>query len=243
MIDDDDSTTPPRGTKLRAITDSERQRFAMSGWKSGVPVVRDPDEPPEEDTSPIDLFDRGWSDVGRQIAARLRKKPTEIPEFIGEFAMWVRERLSGNTSENRAAVEELRQLLSKPPNGATAELKRRVDELERNAVMAASFTHWARAVEELQRAAPIVVETEKRTDALEKDVAPMKSKMSTAEKLAITAIIAALGSIGAVVTKISDRSERAGEERNERQHLKEDVAELKRLLNLSPSWQLPAKKD
>ena len=127
MSDDfDDTKTPPRGKQPgRPLTDSEREVFRIK-YESGVPSVGEYDH---EDTSPIDLF-RREPKRSKDLVTELRRHPEKLIPFLGEFAEWVHAKMRERSSSEQKAVEELRELLSEPPNGATKRLQEQVTGLE-----------------------------------------------------------------------------------------------------------------
>lgn len=133
-----DELTPPRPRSLSGLrppTDSERQQFVKK-WASGVPVVRTDED---EDTSPIDVLDRS-PDPDDELKRRMRiatSDPGRLADLLAKLYSGLLERqrserrqVKSERSANEAALAELRQLLSQPPNGATAELQREVAALK-----------------------------------------------------------------------------------------------------------------
>jgi hypothetical protein len=116
---DDDAKTPEQG-RMRPLTDSELEFFKVK-YTSGVPVIGEFDD--REDTSPIDLFDRAPRPAARDIVARLRQNPEKVIPFLGELAEWVALKMRERSSSEQSALTELRELLSRPPNGATKRLQ------------------------------------------------------------------------------------------------------------------------
>lgn len=207
MSDFDDESTPPRG-KHRPLTDSERQVF-RAHYESGVPSVRQHED---ADTSPIDLFRRASYDTKHGIVEELRRDPKKLIPFLGEFVEWCVGRLREQSSSEQEARQELRELLSKPPNGETRRLKEQVAGLER------TVSELVEAIEAIQ--------TERASEA---EKAREAEKAATAGKWkAIIAIVTTvLGSAGAVIATVQSASEEKGRAKAEAATMRRDIDELR----------------
>lgn len=133
--DDDDAKTPPRG---RRITDSERHRHAQR-YALGVPVVRGMEVPPtqyeENDwTGPIALADRPSRIPERELERRLRSDPSMLSAYVAKLAHQLEKLRRRDDSSGKIFAEQLdqlRDLLARPPNGAVSELQDDVKDLQR----------------------------------------------------------------------------------------------------------------
>jgi hypothetical protein len=212
MSDDfDDDKTPERAKRTpRPLTDSEREVFRVK-YESGVPVIGEFEA--HEDTSPIDLFERAPRPAARDIVARLRQHPEKVVPFIGEFAEWVVLRLREQSSNEQSAVAELRDLLSKPPNGATKRLQEE------------SAGH-AEAIGELADRLDSIEKLEARIEAME---ATFKSVRGFSRAAIIGLITTILGSaVGMIATwKSKVKEEGVAEERDRTQQTR--IERLERL--------------
>lgn len=211
MSDFDDESTPPRPNRgsLRPLTDSERDAFRAQ-WASGVPSVADQDD--REDTSPIDLFERAPRAASQDLVAKLRRHPERLIPFLGEFAEWVAKRMKERSSSEQDALEELRKLLAKPPNGRTAALEEHIKGLER------TVTELVEAVE--------VIQEERKAEA---EKAREEEKSANNRKWAAVGsiIVTLIGSAATVVATIRSASEAKGRADAENAILRRDVDELR----------------
>lgn len=193
MTDDDKKT--PRGKGLRVPTDSEREVFRAQ-WASGVPVVSDDFE--HEDTSPIDIFERAPRSASQDLVRKLRQNPERLIPFLGEFAEWVVTRMRERSSSEQSAMQELRELLSKPPNGATKRLEEQVKGLEQTVrELIAELRAKDDRIEDLERRVAPVEET-------------IKSAKGTMWKAAIAVVTTIAGSAVAIITTWQAGAEKAG---------------------------------
>lgn len=208
MSDFDDESTPPRG-KHRPLTDSERDAF-RAHWESGVPVVHDGDD--REDTSPIDLFERAPRAASQDLVAKLKRHPERLIPFLGEFAEWVAKRMKERSSSEQDALKELRELLSKPPSGATRRLEEQVKGLER------TIGELVEAIETIQ---------EERKAEAEKAVAAEKASAASKWKAIIAIVTTVLGSAGAVIATVQSASEEKGRAKAEAATMRRDIDELR----------------
>ena len=143
----EDDPTPPKG-KFRPPTADERRTHAAQWDSSHKGVVRG--EFDDEETSPIDLFDRDPKDAEERIIRHLRRDPKRLIEYVGKIAAKAqhlstefRRRVVHETSENQRQLEELRDLLNKPPNGALRHVEERVEEIEGTIKGVRAFSKWA----------------------------------------------------------------------------------------------------
>lgn len=190
---DDDDKTPPRAKSLRPLTDSEREVFRVH-YESGVPSVGDYDH---EDTSPIDLF-RREPKRSKDLVTELRRHPEKLIPFLGEFAEWVHEKMRERSSSEQKAVEELRELLSKPPNGTVKRLEEQVRGLSE------AIGELAERMEQLERLAE---KTDARVTPIEDTFKSVKGKMWTA---ALSVVVTVAGSAVALITSWQANAEKAG---------------------------------
>jgi hypothetical protein len=199
----DDEKTPPRGP-----SDSERQAFATR-WP-----VR---EMEPHDTSPIDLLDRPVAhDDERDLVLRLQGNPRKLAEYVGKLSTRVMKIRRDDSSENRRAVDELRELLNKPPNGAMARLQSDVSGL-------------SRAIEEIgERLHTIETDT-----ATETEVADLRREHGFAKWIGRT-VLAIVGALIVYVgSGILARVERDGETTIRLKHLEESIDHLQRQIDRS----------
>lgn len=192
---DEDSKTPPRLDRQpgRPLTDSEREVFRVK-YESGVPSVGDYDH---EDTSPIDLF-RREPKRSLNLVTELRRNPEKLIPFLGEFAEWVHAKMRERSSSEQKAVDELRELLSKPPNGATKRLQEQVNGLERTV---------GELIDELRARDDRIKDIERRVTPIEDTFKSAKGNMWKAA-LAVIATIG--GSAVAIITSWQAGAEKAG---------------------------------
>lgn len=147
MNDDEDDKETWR--KLRPPT-TEDLRAHKAQWDSShMAVVRGEFEE-DEQTSPIDLFERDPKDAEEAVIRHLRRDPKRLIEYVGKIAgkaqqlqTEFRRRIVHETSENERQLGELRDLLSKPPNGAVARLQERVEKIEATVNGVRAFSKWA----------------------------------------------------------------------------------------------------
>lgn len=197
---DEDSKTPPRLDRQpgRPLTDSEREVFRVK-YESGVPSVGDYDH---EDTSPIDLF-RREPKRSLNLVTELRRNPEKLIPFLGEFAEWVHAKMRERSSSEQMAVDELRELLSKPPNGATKRLQEQV-----NGLMTA-VSELAERMDEMERITP-------RLEATEATIKGVRGFSKWAIGGLITAILG--GATGVIATlQAKAKEEGARDERDRAQ--------------------------
>lgn len=141
MGDDfEDQKTPERGAAAPehlehpgGLTESQRHWFAQR-LTSGVPVVQPRDTP-----QPHELLARTTTPDELEILRhfRIAGSRTALEEFVvklfGEHRQLRRDlnrKIEDDSSDNEAALVELRTLLAKPPNGRVAELKKQVETME-----------------------------------------------------------------------------------------------------------------
>ena len=125
---DDDELTPPRQSAPR-WTDSERRRAAPV---RGVPVVGGPPQLPEHDQLIEELFERPPSDRELRIINRFRQTSLDPMVLVTMLARAVHrfERQREESDEQRGRdISQLRDLLTKPPNGAVKALQEQVGKL------------------------------------------------------------------------------------------------------------------
>lgn len=223
---DDDSKTPQRKS-FRPLTDSERQVF-RAHYESGVPSVRQHED---ADTSPIDLFRRASYDTKHGIVEELRRDPKKLIPFVGEFVEWCVGRLREQSSSEQEARNELRELLSKPPNGETRRLQEQVKGLER------TVSELSETIEAIQ--AEREAEAEKARDA---------EKTATAGKWkAVLAIVTTLiGSAGAVIATLRNAAEDKGRMEERNATMRRDIDELRAAKRTSPhdyDWDISPQRE
>lgn len=139
---DEESKTPERATPRPvtdqpshpALTDSQRDWFAQR-LASGFPVVQTRDTP-----APHELLARTTTPDELELLRHLRLAgdKTALAEFAVKTFAELRQlrhdfnrQVESASSDNEAALKELRDLLSRPPNGRTRALEARVDKLEK----------------------------------------------------------------------------------------------------------------
>lgn len=206
----DDKKTP-RGKGLRLPTDSERQAFAAQ-WASGVPAVSDFEH---EDTSPIDIFERAPRSASQDLVRKLRQNPERLIPFLGEFAEWVVSRMRERSSSEQSAMQELRELLSKPPNGATKRLEEQVKGLE----LAVS-----ELIDELRVRDDRIEDLERRVKPVEETI---RSAKGSGWKVALTVATTIGGSAIAVVATMQANAEKSGAMTERVLTIQRDITELK----------------
>lgn len=188
----EDDPTPPKG-RHRPLTDSEREVFRIK-YESGVPSVGEYDH---DDTSPIDLF-RREPKRSQGLVTELRRHPDKVIPFLGEFAEWVHSKFREQSSSEQSAVAELRELLNKPPNGATKRLQEQVEGL-------------MTAVSELVERAE---DAERRAEKAEERLASVEGTIKSAKGMgwkAISAVVVTIaGSAVAIITSWQSNAEKAG---------------------------------
>lgn len=191
----DDEPTPPKGKALRPLTDSEREVFRAK-YESGVPVVNGGYD--HEDTSPVDLFRRAPRAASHDIVTELRRHPEKLIPFLGEFSQWVVEKMRERSSSEQSAMAELRELLSKPPNGATARLQEQVVGLERTV---------RELIDEIRA-------KDDRIELLERRVAPVEDTIKSVKglgwKAALAVVTTIAGSAVAIITSWQAKAEKEG---------------------------------
>lgn len=135
MTDDEDDKETWR--KTRGPSDSDRRMHAAQWDSSHKGVVRGEFEDEDSNTSPIDLFDRTPKDAEERIIRHLRNDPKRLIEYVGKIASKTeqlskefRRRVVHESSENQRQLDELRDLLNRPPNGAMTKLQDRAEKAE-----------------------------------------------------------------------------------------------------------------
>jgi hypothetical protein len=210
---DDDAKTPEQG-RMRPLTDSELEFFKVK-YTSGVPVIGEFDD--REDTSPIDLFDRAPRPAARDIVARLRQNPEKVIPFLGELAEWVALKMRERSSSEQSALTELRELLSKPPNGATKRLQEDVRGL-------------GEAIGELAERLDAL---ERKHDDVDDRVKPVEATFASGRRFLKAAVIGlittVLGSAVGIIATLQARAkeEGAADERSRNQQMR--IERLERL--------------
>lgn len=211
MSDFDDESTPPKGKLMRPLTDSEREVFRAK-YESGVPVVNGDYE--HEDTSPIDLF-RREPKRSQNLVTELRRHPEKLIPFLGEFAEWVHEKMRERSSSEQSAMTELRELLSKPPNGATQRLQEQVTGLEQ------AIGELAERMEEVEKFSG-------RLEPIEGTIKGVKGFSRWAISGLITAV---LGSAVGIIATLQAKAEKDGALAERILTIQRDIIELKARLN------------
>lgn len=210
MSDFDDDPTPPKG-KHRPLTDSEREVFRIH-YESGVPSVGEFEE--QDDTSPIDLF-RREPKRSQGLVTELRRHPEKLIPFLGEFAEWVTEKMRERSSSETKAVEELRELLSKPPNGTVKRLEEQL-------------TGLLVAVDRLSD----------RMDEQERRIAPVEDTIKSVKglgwKAALAVVTTIAGSAVALITSWQANAEKAGAAAERSANDRRRIERLERLSDERP---------
>lgn len=138
---DEQPTPDPNAPRLvtdesSGLTESQRDHFAAR-FASRAPVVQTRDTP-----RPHVLLARTSTPDEIELVRHLRLAgdKTALAEFAVKMFAEVQAlrrdlnaKIEADSSDNQSALEELRALLSRPPNGRVAKLQERVDELERMA--------------------------------------------------------------------------------------------------------------
>lgn len=225
---DDDDKTPPRLDRQpgRPLTDSEREVFRAK-YESGVPSVGDYDH---EDTSPIDLF-RREPKKSLNLVTELRRHPEKLIPFLGEFAEWVHAKMRERSSSEQKAVEELRELLSKPPNGATKRLQEQVTGLEQ------AMSELAERLDDAERRA------EKAEDHLA-DISGTIRGVKGFSKWAIGGLITAvLGGATGIIATLQARAKEEGARDERDKNTRQDVTDLKAWRDSQRQDRRPSRRD
>lgn len=152
------------------MTEGERRRF-IERYASGMPSVMT-----REASSPMEL----WSGDDAEVLRRIRhdsNDPMRIAEYVAQIAVTLRRAKDDDISANQRAVEELKEILNRPPNGTTAKL-------------AASVTELTKGTEA----------TAKEVASLKSEVASLKSDHAIAKWLGRTAVAVALA-LGGIAVK------------------------------------------
>ena len=139
MTDDDNEDTPPNQsipslvvdhTSGGTLTDSQRDWFALR-FASRTPAVMKRDTP-----RPYELMARTTTPDELEVLRRFRLagSKTELEEFVVKMFAEIRQlrsdlnkKIEADSSDNQEALEKLREVLSKPPNGKLRALSARVD--------------------------------------------------------------------------------------------------------------------
>jgi hypothetical protein len=212
---DDDAKTPEQG-RMRPLTDSELEFFKVK-YTSGVPVIGEFDD--REDTSPIDLFDRAPRPAARDIVARLRQNPEKVIPFLGELAEWVALKMRERSSSEQSALTELRELLSKPPNGATKRLQ------EESVGHAEAIGELAERLDAVERLA------EKIGDRVAKIESTIEGVKGFSWKVALSIVTTVIASAAAVIATLQTKAERDGVMAERVLTIQRDIIELKAARN------------
>ncbi len=141
--DFEDQSTPPHECapiviapepSQPSLSDSQRDWFAQR-LASGIPVVKTRDTP-----TPGSLIARTTTPDELEILRHFRlASRTELEEFVAKMFVELREvradlnaKIESDSSDNATALQDLRELLNRPPNGRTKALEKRVDDIERS---------------------------------------------------------------------------------------------------------------
>ena len=214
MTDDFDEKPTPK-----PLGRAERQAFDAH-YKSGAPSVNGDYD--HEDTSPIDLFDRSPRDAEEAIIRHLRRDPKRLIEYVGKIAARAqqlstefRRRVAHESSENQRQLEELRELLNKPPNGALTRVKEQVDGL-------------SEAVHELAERAEEIEKLVVRVESIESTIKGVRGFSKWAISGLITAV---LGSAVGIIATLQARAKEEGAAAERSAQMRRDLDEIEERLN------------
>lgn len=224
--DFDDSKTPEQPRQMRPLTDSELEYFKLK-YTGAAPVVGEFED--REDTSPIDLFDRAPRPAARDIVARLRQHPEKVIPFVGELAEWIALKMRERSSSEQSALSELRELLSKPPNGTT---KRLQEDVRGHAEAISELTDRLDAVERM---------AEKIGERVAKIESTIEGVKGFSWKVALSIVTTVIASAAAIIATLQAKAERDGVMAERVLTIQRDIVELKAARNEPASR--PARRD
>lgn len=221
----EDDPTPPKG-RHRPLTDSEREVFRIK-YESGVPSVGEYDH---DDTSPMDLF-RREPKRSQGLVTELRRHPDKLIPFLGEFAEWVHGKFREQSSSEQSAVAELRELLNKPPNGATKRLQEQVEGL---------MTAVSELVERAEDAERRAEKAEERLASVEGTITGVKGFSRWAIGGLITAV---LGGATGIIATLQARAKEEGARDERDKNTRQDVTDLKAWRDSQRQDRQPPRRD
>lgn len=138
--DDDDTDLGPAGVSIpRTLTESERFKIAekiserereqhAARWASGIPAVAGTSGTWE----PRELMESPPTDAELELMHQLRAvadRPHRLAEFVARLTLKMSAQRRDEISANEAMLQELRDLLNRPPNGRVGELTKLVQQL------------------------------------------------------------------------------------------------------------------
>lgn len=192
------------------LTEREREQHAAR-WASGVPVVAGAASTWE----PHQLIDQPPTEAELELMHQLRAmgdRPHRLAEFVAKLTLRLSQQRRDEISANEAMLQELRDLLNKPPNGRVGELAKQhallAQQLGTIAGQLAEHTRTGLALE--GRVGDLARKAEEREERMAELEAIPKAVNRKAWATVIALFVTILGSAVAIHGAISSTGEARG---------------------------------